>query len=145
MLAWARNRALTKLSTSDILTIADDNPTLVKAVDLLSSNKFVKKFIGIGTAAVCYYAFSKIDKIAADEFFYLLEKGSDLPAGDPILLLRNYLTIREHVTIKGIKGGNYRSAYVIALIVKSWNLKREDRKIKQLTFKLGTDNYPIVV
>lgn len=140
---WAGGSAKANCSTSEILNEAQENTKLVSSLQDVISKKFTKKFMGIGTAAFCHYIFTKKDKLMADEFFYLLEKGIDLPEGHPVLALRNCLTLRDHLTSKLAKGGNYRSAYLIALVIKAWNVFRDGRRdIKRLKF--GDDEqYPV--
>ena len=143
--AWASGASRTHLSTQEIVKEAKANKSLVDAVQICQSQKFTKKFMGVGTAAFCYHIFAKIDKLQTDEFFYLLEKGSNLPEGSPILALRTCLTLRDHLTSKLTKGGNYRCAYLIALIIKSWNAFREERTVKRITWVMDREEYPLPV
>lgn len=140
---WASGSSKLHCSSSQIVKEAEENEELVNCHQKIISYKFIKKFIGYGTASFCLYIFGKIDKHSADEFFYLLEKGQNLAEGNPILALRNSLTIRDHLTMKLAKGGNYRAAYLIALIIKAWNAYRDDKVVKRLYFADEKESYPI--
>lgn len=140
---WAGGSSKLHCSSSQIVREAETNEDLVHCHQKIISYKFIKKFIGLGTASFCMHIFKKIDNMKADEFFYLLEKGENLQEGNPILSLRNALTIRDHLTMKLAKGGNYRAAYLIALIIKAWNAYRDEKVVKHLSFVDDKESYPI--
>lgn len=141
--AWARNKSGDKISSSEMVKEASNNKKLIDAIASIGSQKFMKKFMGAGTAAFCYHLFSKKDKLHADEFFYLLENGNNLDDGHAVLALRNSLTLRDHISSKMIKGGNYRTAYIIALVIKAWNAYRTQRHIKRVTWSMDRESYPV--
>ena len=140
---WASGSSKLHCSSSEIVKEAKENKRLVDSQQAVVSMKFVRKFMGTGTAAFCHYIFSKKDKLKADEFFYLLDKGTDLPEGHPILALRNCLTIRDHLASKLAKGGNYRCAYLVALIIKAWNFYVDNSEIRRLKFDETREVYPV--
>lgn len=140
---WAGGSSKLHCSSSQIVQEAETNENLVECHQKIISYRFIKKFIGFGTASFCLHIFGKIDKYKADEFFYLLEKGENLKEGNPVLALRNALTIRDHLTMKLAKGGNYRAAYLIALIIKAWNAYRNEKVVKRLSFADDKEQYPI--
>lgn len=143
---WASDKSGNKtLSSHEILKEAETNKGLVEAVNQVVSMRFIKKYISIGNAAFCYNLFSRIDKIAANEFFYLLDKGIDLPEGHPVLLLRNTLTLKEHMVMRYYKGGNYKTSYVIGLIIKAWNAYRDNKFLKRLNFREDIEQYPLPI
>lgn len=142
---WAGGSSKLHCSSSEIVREAEDNKRLTNSLQDVISMKFVKKFMGTGTAAFCHSIFSTKDKLAADEFFYLLEKGVDLEEGNAVLALRNCLTLRDHLTSKLAKGGNYRCAYLVALIIKAWNFYRDGTFVKRLRFDGDKDTYPLPV
>ena len=140
---WASGSSKLHCSSSQIVKEAEENIDLVHCHQKVISYKFIKKFIGLGTGSFCLHIFGKVDERKADEFFYLLEKGENLQEGNPILALRNALTIRDHLTMKLAKGGNYRAAYLIALIIKSWNAYSTGKEIKRLSFSDDKEAYPL--
>lgn len=140
---WARGSSKLHCSSSQIVEEAEKNIDLVHCHQKTISYKFIKKFIGFGTASFCMHIFGKINATKANEFFYLLEKGENLQEGNPILALRNSLTIRDHLTMKLAKGGNYRSAYLIAIIIKAWNAYRDEKVVQRLYFNDEKESYPI--
>lgn len=139
---WASGSSKLHCSSSEIVAEAESNRDLVNCHQKVISYKFIKKFIGLGTASFCLHIFSKLDKRKAEEFFYLLEKGENLKEGDPILALRNSLALRDHLTMKLAKGGNYRTAYLIALVIKAWNAYRNGKQVKRLYFGDEKESYP---
>lgn len=141
---WASQGSKHVRSSSEIIEEAQNNKPLVDSVQIVASTKFTRKFMGLGTAAFCHHLFAKKDKLAADEFFYLLEKGVGLPEGHAVLALRNCLTLRDHVIGKTPKGANYRYAYTVAFAIKAWNFYREARTIKRLSYFADREKYPVV-
>lgn len=129
-------------SSTEVVEEVENNKSLVDSLQFLVSYKFTKKFMGLGAAALCHFIFAKIDKLQADEFFYLMEKGTDLADGHAALALRNSLTLRDHLVSRTAKGSRHRSAYLIAIIIKAWNAYREERFIKRLTYGEDREAYP---
>lgn len=142
---WARFRDRKMFSPSDVVKECEENAEIVNSLQTLVSYKFTKKFMGLGTAALCHYLFAQRDRLMADEFFYLLEKGVNLDEGHAVLALKNCLTLRDHLTIQTAKGGYHRTAYLIALVIKAWNAYREERPVKRLTYGVDKESYPVAI
>lgn len=85
-----------------------------------------------------YWVLREIDYDDADHFMHRLQDGAGLPAGSPILALRNRLIdmYREG------RDRGHRPSYElgIALIFKAWNAYRDGREINRLYFKPGGAN-----
>lgn len=129
-------------SSTEVVEETENNKALVDSLQYLVSFKFTKKFMGLGAAALCHFLFARIDKLQADEFFYLLEKGTDLPDGNAALALRNSLTLRDHIVSRTVKSSRHRNSYLIAIIIKAWNAFREERFVKRLTYGEDREAYP---
>ena len=79
-------------------------------------------------------AFSRIDDEDSEFFFERLYDGANLPAGHPILALKEVLD-RVH----GLKGTTTQT-YLAALVIKAWNKYRAGESIKMLTYRPGGAN-----
>lgn len=139
---WASGRQ-DYISVAELLNEANQNKELVISVQTMVNMPFSKKFIGVGASSFAHYILSRQDKYMADNFFYLLEKGSSLEDGDPILVLRNTLAIRDLQKDARNRGGNYRTATVIAVIIKAWNAHKKNKKVTRFRYDAEREAFPV--
>lgn len=77
-------------------------------------------------AAACVYLLTLIDADAAEEFFERLADGANLPAGSPILALRDRLfDLRRNRVVLPLEAK-------VALVFRTWNAWRSRRKLTTL-------------
>lgn len=79
----------------------------------------------------CHYVTSKIDNDESDKFIHGLCTGNSLTARNPILVLRNKIMQSR------LGGAKYSADAMIGMILKTWNLVRDGKKISRLAFKPG--------
>ena len=84
-----------------------------------------------------YWLFAGKSPAKAVEFFDGLRTGAGLPAGSPILVLRNRLSLDGSTRLAT------ESPEVLAWFIKAWNAWRADRPMKILRHKAG-DSWPQV-
>lgn len=100
----------------------------VNIVKPASRNAYIsQKCLGI-----LYTKFNEAGPYYSDDFLNYLASGQDLPAGHPILTLRNALQ-RIHDSIHGKP--NY--IFIAAITIKTWNAYINGKSMKQLKFRLG--------
>lgn len=146
MTAWAKAHGGSRSQPSEILTKADSDKSIQDAVSATLNLKYTRKFLGGGTLAFCYWLFRRAcigDAWRVDTFFQALEKGENLKEGDPILTLRNTLSVRD-MRAYAAKGGQKMQAYRIALCIKAWNAWRTEKRLDLLRFA-DKENYPVPV
>lgn len=83
------------------------------------------------TLGLAHYMFSQKSRKDANLFFQLLRTGAGLDAGDPILVLRNRLSVEGSTRLSG------EQREVLAWFIKAWNAWRQGKKIKILRHKSG--------
>lgn len=96
--------------------------------------KFKSESRGVLTApmyAALWWAFSKRDSMAAEEYFHKLATGAQLREGDPILTLRNTLQDLRSGEQSRTQAGRRR---ILAICVKAWNKWRVGQTSKKLRF-----------
>lgn len=86
------------------------------------------------TAASAYYIFAKLDKVAAENFFYKLESGVGLAEGEMILVLRRQLEARRG---QSTNTGKESAETNLARVIKAWNLIRRGSVIKHISIVEG--------
>lgn len=89
------------------------------------------------TLGLAHYLFAQKDRAAANEFFTLLRTGAGLEAGNPILVLRNRLSIEGSTRLAS------EQPEVLAWFIKAWNAWRQGKRIKILRHKAG-EAFPVV-
>jgi len=81
------------------------------------------------------YELHKIDPENAKRFFHGFTTGEDLPAGHPVLALRNRFTrMEEHE--------RWRSGPTLGHILTAWNLFIANEKVTRLPFYIGKSKFP---
>lgn len=119
-------------------------PTAQQALKTLSEHPGLRDSLPVGDrvrkhfrisgsiVAFLHYTFATIDSDDADDFFDKLLRGSDLPAGHPILALRSSLE-RDAINRSSRRTAAMNAAYFI----KAWNAYREGRSLTLLKWNPG--------
>ncbi len=106
---------------------------LLENPDVRDSVKFVasetKYLINQPLLASLHYLFSKKDSILADEFVLGLKNGFPVNEHDPFYLLRENL-IKSTMSKRTI----LLPQYVLGLVIKAWNYKRDMVEVSNLKF-----------
>lgn len=105
-------RMLNRASNAQIMQMIEEFPAMPESMAAVAG---VPRFIPQSVAAGLHYVMSQIDSEKATVFFDGLATGQGLPAGSPILVLRNKL-----LTPKTQRSSTTRST-VAALTIKAWN------------------------
>lgn len=114
------------------LVVLEEHPGIREAVRDAASLR--RRFrLSQSMLAVVRYTFDSIDSEAASVFFTKLYEGQSLDAGDPILVLRQYLESQAALGVGARSGAIHHHA----IIIKAWNAWREGRKIERLNWKSG--------
>lgn len=117
-------------TTAQQLELSEDR-SFSKVVDEADGLGWCRKNMTPTIAAFCLYAFQESNPVLASEFFQKLNSGSELPAGSPILILRERLS-----ESKKDKQQRLEKGYMIALIFKAFKLYRDGASIKFLRVRL---------
>ena len=147
LMAWAQSTGKLRAVPSKVIAKADGDKAIVDAVQSTISYSYVRQLLGGGTLAFCYYLLRKAaynDAYVADTFFQALEKGDNLKADDPILILRNTLSIRD-MKAYAVKGSTKMQTVRVALVIKAWNAWRTGKKFQILRWAQGSEAYPVPV
>lgn len=78
------------------------------------------------------------DPVLADAFFLALSDGQNLSAGEPVYLLRQALLARSG-------GQRQLEEWVFGMTVKAWNVTRAQKRLRTLSYKLGTEEAPEIL
>jgi len=101
------------------------------------TKRLVAKSILIG----CHYMFTQKDPEFADQFISDLVTGHDLNESDSVYLLR------ERLMSNALSKSKLDSSYIMALIIKAWNHRRDKNTIRHLRFTQegkSPEAFPIV-
>lgn len=114
-------------SNPEILEFAAKYPGVPKSVKACER---LKKMVPLSILAACHYLFSRESSYEADAFIDNLDykKATDLSFNDPMHLLKRRLIDNMGSNSKLDK------RVQMALIIKTWNYRREGKQINQLKF-----------
>lgn len=138
---WVNSKARDRLSTSEVLSEANNNPKLVAAVQNIIGRPACLKMMGGGIASLAFMLFHKIDKYHTEVFFHSFDKGVGLELGSPILALRNTLLFRTYGEYK--KSGNSSILLKTAITFKAWNLYRKGKNVERLSYAPDKEEFPV--
>lgn len=115
----------------ECLAFIEANPSLADAA--LLGKQLSKSFPGQTRIwSLAAYLFYRVDATDAEYFFDKLRNGDGLAADSPILLLRNSMD-RFNKTVTS----DASPTYVLAILIKAWNLFRTGATAQRLVFKAG--------
>lgn len=98
------------------------NPDIQQSMVIGRKASAARRALPPGLACALHYIFTLFEEDDANEFFMRLADGVDLPAGSPILALRDLL---ERLDKDGQRAGRRGDkVYVHAIVVKAWNAWR---------------------
>lgn len=146
----ARGSQIFHGSNSSIAAASIMSPSIPRLLDWLDQHPELRDVVKPGNAVArtllappsvinfTYWVLRDVDYDDAEHFYQRLQDGAGLPAGSPILALRNRLI---EMYREGRDRG-HRPSYElgIALIFKAWNAYRDGREITRLYFKPGGAN-----
>lgn len=92
-----------------------------------------KRLVPCSVLTACHYLFAQRDKDAADQFVVDLIGGHNLHNGDPVYVLR------ERLMNNAMAKAKLQSSYIMALLVKAWNHRRDENTIRHLRFRQEGD------
>jgi len=127
------------VSTQRALNLLGADPAIRKSVERAKVLQTEERLLQVGTGAFLHRVFSDFDRELADAFLSAVAVGDRLDQGDPFLELRRLLVFNRGQKRK------YSRVHMLALAIKAWNAKRNDRAMKHgsLTFKKG-EAFPIL-
>lgn len=134
------SKAEKAVTHAEILDFVADNELLHECVAVVSNGVGKKIDIPSGYVCTAYYLTATVDEPAADEFIARLADGANLPGGDPILVLREFL--REHRSNAkrrpntGDQANGPRSLtgdMWLSLILRAWNARRSGQTLRKLS------------
>lgn len=105
----------------------DQHPGLRESCELSCANRS-EGLLPCSLVAALWYAFSTINRNAANEFFLAVLNGEALSKSDPEYVLRRRLIENKSSTSK------LRRNVLSALVIKAWNLRRSGKTVKTLVF-----------
>ena len=112
--------------TQDILKLLEENPNLRISAKRVMPARFV---ISPSIGTFLHHLFSQKDEKQANVFFDKLANGEGFKVRDPIGVLRDRLLFNKSEPIK------MNREYKIAIVIKAWNIFRQDGQIKKLLWK----------
>lgn len=132
---WATYVRYTNTQIEELL---EKYPTARISVARTNSNR---NLLPRSIMAACHFLFAANDEMEADKFFVDLVSGQGLSEGDGVYVLREKLV--RNLTEKA----KLSPEYLMALTIKAWNARRENKKIRIL--KIGQEGdriepYPLV-
>ncbi|MFI6867584.1 hypothetical protein [Nocardia sp. NPDC050406] len=127
-----------KIATTRIVEFATVYPETIALAERFTS---VASRLKCRPAVACavLIRLTEVDENAATEFVRLWDSGADLPAGSPVLALRQRLDIAARTQTRTSDRDQ------IGLIVTAWNLWRRGRTVSKLLRPKGgftADNFP---
>lgn len=124
-----------KPTRGELIAFIERTPQLA---DLLAASRtFHSRSNGMLTHSMfslLWWTLAHVDTEDANRFFTMLADGTNLEAGDPILLLRTQLLSQPHREGRSTRSSRMR---VAALTIKAWNKWRDGVRVRQLRFASG--------
>jgi hypothetical protein len=118
----------------DILFFLEQNEVKIK--DAYSEKSITGKILTKSTSISLFYLLSELNREQAKVFMSKLESGLDLAAGSPIYVLRQRLILNNSSKAK------LSSVDKIALVIKAWNLFRQDKECKTIRYDRSELSFP---
>lgn len=107
----------------------------------IGKTRETKKLLPAAVLTGCHYLFSQKNKADADRFVHELISGQNLREGDPVYVLR------ERLVQNSLAKAKLGREYIMALMIKAWNHRRDGNSIRHLRFRQEGDTpeaYPVV-
>jgi len=139
MYETGRMRRRVVYSNTEMGGLVKQHPDIRQSVLFCDSRR---RLGNVTTFVACHYLFAQKDRAAADAFINQLVTGTDLPANDAVYLLR------ERILADRLAKEKLSKVYVMALVIKAWNFRRQGKSIKTLQFRETGDtpeSFPVVI
>lgn len=133
------SKAERAVTHAEILEFVEGNELLHECVAVVSNGIGVKIDMPSGYICTAYYLTALVDEPAADEFIARLADGVNLPGGDPILVLREFLReyksgVKRRGLIDQANGPRSLTGDMwLSLILRAWNARRSGETLRKLT------------
>lgn len=127
-----------KQTPHQAVALLDANPDM--RASLRWGNLANRSGLGLppGVSAAVHYILAQKDREEADEFFYRLSEGVNVPPNSPLYILRRtFLRNAQRTAAEG----RLPRTHIAAYIIKAWNAQRRNQEIKLLKY-LGSENFP---
>lgn len=128
-----------RYTNQDIQDLLKKYPDMREVANTCTTHR---KMIPPSVRVACQYLFRKIDREQADQFIDDVLRGHDLPADDPVLMLR------ERLMNNAMNKSKLRPEYITALMIKTWNARRSGKPIRNLRWRSEGDSpeeFPIAI
>lgn len=128
-------------SISELEVTLRDHPNIRESVNTVASMKDLKKIIQLSFSALIHYAGTLQNKSATVESFLdRLATGLGLEADDAVYQLRRIILQQQGSSIGKRRAGK---EYILALMIKAWNLSKKGMKVRQLKLSPG-EEFPVL-
>lgn len=110
--------------------------------DSVLQARATKQLLPPSILAACHYLFAIKDPIEADRFVEDLISGRNLADGDPVYFLRERLMNNSFAKAK------LQDYYIVALMIKAWNFRRNNKTIRLLRFRQeggSPESFPVII
>lgn len=95
----------------------------------IGKTRETKRLVAASVLTACHYLFAHKDPLAADKFVVDLIGGHNLKEGDPVYVLR------ERLMNNALAKAKLDKNYIMALLIKAWNHRRDENTIRHLRFR----------
>ncbi len=128
-----------RMSATRVEQFLDSNRTIRKSLEICLDIKLMN----VSVAAACHFMFHKKDETLADLFINGIKTGFTRSDGDP------FFGFRERMIENQASAAKLHPVYVMALMIKAWNLMRKKDKLEEpLVFKpygKRAESFPVIV
>ncbi|MFD7100790.1 hypothetical protein [Streptomyces xanthophaeus] len=113
-------------TVSECAALLKARPEIRRSAEIAGRCHQQFRYLPQSVTGTAHHVFSKIDAEETVWFFTRLADGAELPAGHPILTLRNRI-ISDRADSRAIP--DYR---LMAYLIRTWNAVREDRELSRI-------------
>ena len=129
----------TKKKHGQLENFLEANPRVRESVAFAQRNqKACDALMTRSAAAFCHFVFNGISEGDATAFMTQVMDGENLQRTDPAWVLRHRLLVERAQKHKGLM----RNSYLVALIIKAWNVYRAGKTCGVLKY-LETEDFPV--
>lgn len=129
-----------RVPQGQLLDVIEEHPRLAVSAAMANGDlKTLQSLIPPSVICFTHYLFGEIAPKERDGFFVKFASGAGLPAGDPVLLLRN--TLQRERSRRGSKSSLNR-VWSVAIVIKGWNAFVVDGAASLLRWSSSTENFP---
>lgn len=128
-----------KYTNTEVEEVLEKYPEARRSVRLCMETK---RLLPNAILAGCHYLFAQKNQEQADQFVRDLRSGVGLEDGDPVYVLR------ERLMQNNIAKAKLGKFYLMAIVIKAWNYRRDRKNIRFLRWREEGDNpepFPVVI